>query len=202
MEIEGFGEIIGTLALAKKLHDAGRSDIAEKYFADELWWDCHYENISATISNLFPRFESRFNEERETEEMIFGGGPIAGYFRRAQRHGRKRGQAHSKNASVQEAKEKIAGQFNFSYCLDWKLSGKIGSKKTKNASKLTIRVNTSCGCNALEGAAFGIVEMYKWLSEKCNEFKKQKQSRKKTRSKMPRKRRRKTSEGGRRHGMR
>ena len=184
MAIEGFDDIFSTLMLAKKLNDIGKGDIVKKNFADELCWDNHWENIMATMFSLFPKFKMTC-DGYETEEMTFGGGPIAEYFAHARKQDRKRGQRHAKKPFIMQANEAVGRWLNFSHCLDWKLSGKTGSKKAANASKLTIHVCTSCGCNALDGAAFGIVEIYKWFSEKCNEFKKQKPARGKTRRRIP-----------------
>ena len=172
MEIEGFDEIIGIIKLAKELHDIGRFDIVKEQFFETLSWDSYYENILGAISSVFSEYYSDYDDETETEYMIFEDDVIGGYYEMAWEYGRNHKVSHDENPYVIEAKNEISNRLSFCYSMDWKLLGYTKTKKTAKQSKLIVYVG-SCECDCHTHLAYSLARLYKWFSDKVAEFEKQ-----------------------------
>lgn len=173
MEIEGFSEIISSITLAKELHDIGRDDIVKEQFFDVLCWDSYYENILGAISSVFSGFYSDYDDGSEEELMIFEDDVISSYFEMAWAFGNKTNIPHDKNSYVTEAENEIRKQLDFCYGIGWKILGYTKTRKTAKQSKLIVAICAcSCDCGCHDHLAYGLIQLYKWFSDKVAEFKK------------------------------
>ena len=171
MEIEGFEHIISSLVLAKELHDIDRFDIVEQQFFDMLCWDSYYENILGVISSIFSSFQCEYAENDEAELMGFEDDVISNYFVYAWEYGMLNKLHYNKNPYVTLAQNEVQRWLNCNSCVDWKLLAYIRTKKSAQQSRLLVRIYTSCGCNAQENIAYGLIKLYAWFRDKCAEFK-------------------------------
>lgn len=171
MEIEGFGEIISIITLAKELHDIGRGDIVEEQFFDVLCWDSYYENILGAISSIFSGFYSDYHDSSEEEFMIFEDDVISSYFEMAWMLGNKNKIPYAENPYVTEAENEVRRQLDFCYGIGWKMLGYTKTKKTARQSKLIVSI-CSCGCGCHDQLAYGLIQLYKWFSDRVAGFKK------------------------------
>lgn len=171
MEIEGFSEIISIVTLAKELHDIGRGDIVAEQFFDVLCWDSYYENILGAIFSIFSGFYSDYDNSSEEEFMIFEDDVISSYFEMAWAFGNKTGTPHEKNPYATEAENEVRRQLDFCYGIGWKMLGYTKTRKTAKQSKLLVSI-CSCGCDCHDHLAYGLIQLYKWFSDKVAEFKK------------------------------
>lgn len=172
MEIEGFGEIMGIITLAKELHDIGRDDIVREQFFDTLCYDSWAENMYGTISSIFSGFYSNYIDDDEAEIMIFEDDVISDYFTHAWEFGRKKNTPNDKNPFVTEAKNEVINRLGFCYSMDWKLLCYTKTKKTASQSKLIVYAGV-CECDCHTNLAYSLVQLYKWFSDKVAEFQKQ-----------------------------
>ncbi len=172
MEIEGFQEIISTLVLAKELYDSDRFDIVEKEFYDVLCYDSFYENTIGAISSVFSEFYNDYDEENESEFMLFQDDVMAEFYYLAGEYGRMNGIPHNENPYINGATSEVRRWLNFSYSLDWKLLGYTKSKRTAKKSKLLVL--TSCyDFYEHDHLAFGLLKIHKWFKGKCEELRNQ-----------------------------
>ena len=171
MEIEGFNEIASILTLAKELHDIGRFDIVEKQFFDTLCCDSWLENSYEVINRVFSGFNTAYDEDNEIVRMIFTDDVIGGYFCMASEYGRIQKVPHEENPFVKAAESEIRRWLNFTYNMDWKL---LGYTKTKKAARKSMLIVDTCACEFYEHdhLAYGLLQLYKWFSDRCAEFKK------------------------------
>lgn len=169
MEIEGFSEILDIITLAKELHDIGRYDIVKEHFFNTLCYDSWMENMYGTISSVFSRFYSNYSDYSEEEIMIFEDDVISDYFTYAWEFGKKTNTPYDKNPYVIEAKNKADRSLSFCYSTGWKLLGYTKTKKTAKQSKLIVYVGM-CSCDCHTHLAYGLVQLYKWFSDKVAEF--------------------------------
>lgn len=170
MEIEGFSEIISMITLAKELHDIDRDDIVQDQFFDVLSWDSYYENILGAISSVFSGFYSDYNDESEEECLIFRDECISEYYEMAWKYGRSHNVSHDKNPYVIEADNEVSRQLNYCYSMGWRLLGYTRTKKTARQSKLIVYIG-NCGCDCHGHLAYGLIQLYKWFSDKVMEYK-------------------------------
>lgn len=170
MEIEGFNEIISTITLAKELHDIGRYDIVQKQFFDTISYDSYYENMLGAIVSIFSGFYSDYNDEKETEHMIFTDDVISEYYCLAYEYGRKNKIPHEDNPFVKEAQFEARRWLNFCYTMDWSL---LGYTKTRRAARKSKLIILTCAYEFCEHdhLAYGLIRLYKWFSDKCVEYK-------------------------------
>lgn len=171
MEIEEFSEIMSIITLAKELHDIGRDDVVQEQFFDILSWDSYYENILGAISSIFSGFYSDYDDSSEEECMIFEDDVISSYFEMARAFGKKTNTPYNKNPYVTEAESEARKQLSFCYGIGWKMLGYTKTRKTAKQSKLIVSI-CSCGCDCHDHLAYGLIQLYKWFSEKVAEFKK------------------------------
>lgn len=170
-ELEGFDSIISTLILAKALHDIGRFDLVEKHFCDVLCWEDFYHNMLAAISIIFTKYEGDYIENDDCEIMSFGDEVISDYFVHAWEYGKKSNLHYSQNPYMTLAQGEVRRWLEVSTCSGWKLSAHIRSKKSAKKSKIFVFHYTSCGCNASENIAYGLIQLYAWFVAKNAEFK-------------------------------
>jgi len=170
-EIEGFDAIISTLHLAKELHDIGRFDIVKYQFHNVLCWDGYYENNLNVLSSIFSGFYNDYDEDNDMEFMMFEDDIISEYFVFAWKYGKLHKLSSEQNPYVIQAQDKVRRWLNFSSCTYWKLLAYTKTRKTAQQSKLLIRIYTGCGCNAHEGVAYGLIQLYAWFANMCGEFK-------------------------------
>lgn len=173
MEIEGFSEVVGIIALAKELHDMGRYDIVREQFFDILSWDSYYENILGAISSVFSGFYSDYDEETEEECLIFEDDCISAYYEMAWEYGRSHNTSHDENPYVIEANNEVSRQLNYCYSMGWKLLGYTKTRKTARQSKLIVYIGC-CSCDSHGHLAYGLVQLYQWFKDKAAEFHKPK----------------------------
>lgn len=138
MEIEGFNEVAGIIALAKKLHDVGRFDIVQSQFFDTLSYDSWFENTMSVINSIFTEFYNNYDDCDETEIMIFSDDVISDYYTYTYEFGKKTGTPYDKNPYVIEAKREVDNRLSFCYSTGWKLLGYTKTKRTARRSKLIV----------------------------------------------------------------
>ncbi len=171
MEIEGFGEVAGIVALAKELHDIGRFDIVEKQFFDTLCYESWYENMWGVITSVFSGFYNDYTDDEESELMIFTDDLISDYFTYAWEFGKRTNTPHDKNPYVTEAENEIRDQLSYCYSMGYKLLGYTKTQRTARQSKLIVYLGM-CECDCHTKLAYGLVRLYKWFADKVAEFKK------------------------------
>jgi len=172
MEIEGFRQVTHIIALAKELYDIGRFDIVENQFFDSLCYDVWGENMWAVITSVFSVFNSSYDEKNEDDIMVFEDDVIRDYFRMAWEYGRSQGVSNAENPFVTEAEQMVSARLNFCCSLGWNLLGYTKTKKAARKSKLIVYAGV-CECDCHTNLAYGLIQIYKWFSGKCAEFRKQ-----------------------------
>jgi len=170
IEIEGFGEMMATLIMAKELHGMGRSDVVAQFY-DTLCWDVYYENLMAVTSSLFGWHHMTYEDEDDVEVMLFADDVMSDYFVYAWEHGKRHNLLTELNPYVIEAQKEIRKWFVGSHCLHWQLLGYTKTKKTARRSKLVVNIYSGCSCNSYENLAYALVQLYKWFANKCAVFK-------------------------------
>ena len=185
MEIEGFDSIISTLHLAKELHNIDRYDVVENHFCNLLCWEGYYENIAAVMSSLFSDVVFSYDDDNECEFTVLGDDVISKYFLYAHEYEKlSRLHKHSKqndlrkwhkaphdiSSHVAQARKAVSNWLNVSSCTDWKLLAYTKTKEAARQSKLVIRIYSSCGCDASEGVAYGLIQLYDWFTARCAEM--------------------------------
>ena len=172
MEIEGFSEVVGIIALAKGLHDAGRCDVVEKHFYDVINYEAWFENIYGTISSVFSGFSNSCgDDDDETEVMVFTDDVISDYFTYAWEFGVKTNTPYDKNPYVKEAKNEADRLLSFCFSMGWKLLGYTKTRKASRQSKLIVYVGT-CQCDCHTNLAYGLVLLYRWFKDKVANLRK------------------------------
>ena len=169
MGLDEFDTVIYTLHLAKELFDMGRVDVLEQ-FCDEISYDWHYENLFTIMTSIFERNYNNFDEEDYYEFWLFEDDVISNYFIYAFEYGKRNKLPHDQNPYVVQAQDEVRSRLYISNCVDWKLLAYTKTKKTARQSKLVVYHYTDCGCNALEGIAYGLIRLYGWFTEKCTEI--------------------------------
>jgi len=169
-EIEGFHSIVSSLSLAKKLHDVGRVDVLGQFY-DLLCWDSYYGHILDVISSIFTGFKSDYAEDDETEFMEFEDDIISDYFIHAWEYGKLHKIHYSQNPYVTLAQDEAQRCFNTNCCIDWKLLAYIRTKEAAKKSKLLVCMDNGCGgCCGHENLAHGLIQLYTWFKNKCDEL--------------------------------
>ena len=169
-EIEGFGNILSQIMLAKELHDIDRYDIVEQNFFDTLSWESYYENILGVMSAVFSGYYSNYDDYEDMETMIFEDNSISNYFVYAWKQGKLQNLPYDQNPYLAQAQSAVERWLNVSNCVGWRLLGYTRTKKKARASKLLVQHYTGCGCNALEHIAYGLIQLYAWFDAKNAEF--------------------------------
>ena len=170
-EIEGFHSIVSSLSLAKKLHDIGRFDVL-KQLDDSLCWDSYYSHMLDVVSSIFSGFKSDYADDDETEFMEFQDDVISNYFIYAWEYGKLHKIHYSQNPYVAQAQDEARNCLNTSCCLDWKLLAYIRTKKAAQKSKVLVCMGNGCGgCCGHENLAHGLIRLYAWFKNKCDELK-------------------------------
>ncbi len=171
IEIEGFSEIISILTLAKKLFDAGRFHIVRQHFFDTLCYDSFFENAMGVISSVFSGFYNNYDENNETEFMLFQDDVLSEFYYYAGEYGRLHGFAHDINPYTKAAECEVRRWLNFSYSLDWRLLGYTKSKRTAKKSKLLV-MTAACEFYEHDQLGFGLLSVHEWFKQKCDELRK------------------------------
>lgn len=169
MEIDGFDSIISTVSLAKELHDIDRFDIVQEHFSDTLCWDSYYENMHGAISSVFSGFYSVYNDNSDEERMIFTDDYISRYYEIAYEYGRSHNVCHDENPYVIEAESEVNCHLRYCYGMGCKLLAYTKTKKTARQSRIIVYTG-SCACDCHNRLASGLVQLYKFFSDKCKEF--------------------------------
>jgi len=171
MEIEEFSSIINIVKLAKELYDIDRFDIVQSWLYDELTYDSWFENAWEVVTSIFSGFNGNYNEEYETDIMIFSDDVISEYFINAWEFGKKTNTPYDKNPYVKEAENEMRYWLDFTYTMEWRLLGYAKSKRAAKESRLIVY---ACANEFYEydHLAYGLVKLYKWFSDKCTEFNK------------------------------
>ena len=168
-EIEGFGEVAGIISLAKELHDIGRYDIVKDNFFDTLSYEAWYENMFSVITNIFSGFCDNYDDDDETDTMIFSDDLISDYFTYAWEFGVKTNTPYDKNPYVKEAENEIRQRLDYCYSMAFKLLGYTKTKRAARQSKLIVYIGT-CSCDCHTKLAYGLVRIYQWFKTKNEEF--------------------------------
>ena len=171
MEIEGFNEVAGIITLAKELHDIGRYDVVKENFFDTLSYDSWYEDTYGVITSVFSGFCNSYDDDDETDTMIFTDDIISDYFTHAWEFGMRTNTPYDKNPYVKEAINEADSKLSFCYAMGWKLLGYTKTRKAARQSKLIVHIGT-CGCDCHTKLAFGLVQLYRWFTDKVSEFRK------------------------------
>ena len=170
VEIEGFESIISQITLAKELHEIGRVDIVEQHFFDEISWDSYFENIYGVLTSIFSGYHSNYDDNDDIEDMVFKDACISNYFIHAWEYGKLHNLPYDQNPYLTQAQSEVGRWLNSSTCVGWKLLGYTKTRKKARQSKLIVQHYTGCSCNAHEYIAYGLVKLYSWFVEKCDEF--------------------------------
>jgi hypothetical protein len=169
-EIEGFHSIINSLSLAKKLHDIGRHDVLAQ-FDELLCWDNYYSHVMDVTSSIFSGFKNDYADDDETEYMEFEDDVISNYFIHAWKYGKYHNIHYSQNPYVTHAKDEAHNCLNTSCCIDWKLLAYIRTQKSAQKSKLIVCMGNGCGgCCGHENLSHGLIRLYTWFKNKCDEL--------------------------------
>jgi hypothetical protein len=176
VEIEGFGEALEIIGLAKELHDTGRRDIIESRFCDTLCGDSWLENVYGTIESVFSEFLNSYDDNDETEAMVFSDGVISDYYRLAAEYGRSRNIPYEKNPFVIEAEREARRLLGFCCSMDFKLLGYTKTPRTAKRSKLIVFAGV-CACDCQTGLAYGLLRLRRWFSDKVAESERAKEVR-------------------------
>jgi len=167
---DGFNEmVLGTVTLAKELYDAGRYDIVERHFYDTICSDTYYENALSAIEAVFSFYYPGYNEQDESECLIFMDDVIGDYYVKAHEYGRQHNVPHDSNSYVKAAEYEVRRWLSFSYSLDWKLLGYTKTKATARRSRLIVYTCSYEFCDH-DSLAYGLVMIHKWFTDKCAEF--------------------------------
>ena len=169
LEIEGFSEVAGIITLAKELHDIGRYDIVEDYFYDTLSYDSWFENVFAVIASVFSGFYNSYDDDGESEILIFTDEIISDYFTYAWEFGARDKTPYDKNPYLIEARAEVNNRLSSCYSIGCKLLGYTKTKKKAIQSKLIVYVGT-CSCDCHTKLAYGLLQLYQWFREKNEEF--------------------------------
>ena len=168
--IEGFQDIIASLLMAKELHDINRHDVMKSHFFNMLSYDDHFENIIGVISSVFSDHFSNCDDDY-VDVMSFQDDVISDYFLHAHEQILLNKMDFDKNPYVLEAQKEVQRWLGVSHCTDSKLLAYTKTKRTARKSRLIVMRDTSCGCNAYEHIAYGLIKLYGWFAKKCAEFK-------------------------------
>jgi len=169
-EIEGFQSIVNSLSIAKKLYDIGRFDVLEQ-LDNSLCWDSYYTHMLDVVSSIFSGYKSDYADDDETEFMEFQDDVISNYFIHAWEYGKSHKIHYSQNPYVAQAQDEARNCLNTSCCLDWKLLAYIRTKKAALKSKVLVCMGNGCGgCCGHENLAHGLIQLYTWFKNKCDEL--------------------------------
>jgi len=168
--IEGFESVLSQMVLAKELYDIDRYDIVEQHFSDELSWDSYYENILGVISSIFSGYHGNYDDDDDTEIMVFEDDNISNYFVYAWEQGKLQKLPYDKNPYLSQAQSEVDRWLNVSNCTGWRLLGYTKTKKKARQSKILVQHYTGCGCNSIENIAYGLIQLYAWFVAKNAEF--------------------------------
>jgi hypothetical protein len=169
VEIEGFDEVVGMIALAKELYDMGRYDIVEQCLSNVLCYEAWFENIWGAITAVFSGFCNSYNDDDEVETMIFTDDLISDYFAYAWEFGVSTNTPHDENPYVLAAEREVQRQLSYCYSMGWNLLGYTKTKRTARQSKLIVYLGT-CDCNCHTKLAYGLVRLYKWFADQVAGF--------------------------------
>jgi len=169
MEIEGFNEIMDVIRLAKVLHNFGRFDIVKNQFFDIVTYDSWLVNMWAAISSIFSGFHDNYDEDNDTEILIFTDDVISNYYIYAWEYGKKTRTPPDKNPYVKEAENEASQYLNFTFNMSGKLLGYTKSKRAARKSRLILNISHDEFCEH-DYLAFGLVYLYKWFRDKCISF--------------------------------
>ena len=170
MGIEGFDLILDTIVLAKELRDMGRDDIVQTHFTGSLSIDSYYGIMPDVISTVFSGFYSNYGDEYGDELMVITDDMICEYYCIAWEYGRLHSVSHDENPYVIDAEQAVSRWLGYCFSIGWKLLGYTKTKSAANKSKLVViaGVCDSCGYDSL---AYGLVQIHKFFSDKCAEYK-------------------------------
>jgi hypothetical protein len=103
--------------------------------------------------------------------MEFEDDVISHYFIHAWEYGQSHKIHYSQNPYITQAKNEAQHRLSTSCCIDWKLLAYIRTKKSAQKSKLIVCMNNGCGaCCGHENLAHGLILLYEWFKNKCDEF--------------------------------
>lgn len=168
--VEGFEDILASLLMAKELHDINRHDVVKSHFFNMLSLDEHYENIIGVISSVFSDHFSSCDDDY-VDVMLFRDDVISDYFLHAHEQVKLQNLDFDKNPYALEAWGEVRRWLEVSHCTGYKLLAYTKTKRAARKSKLIVIRDTSCGCNAYEHIAYGLIKVYSWFAKKCAEFK-------------------------------
>jgi hypothetical protein len=165
MAIDGFGNVTNMLYIAKRLYDIGRYELIERNFFDELHYDAYYENLYGLIEEVFEYHHCNYSESQYRELHVFSGPVIVDFYTLSGEYGQRNNIPESLNPYIMEAERQARCHFNFSYCLDWILTGYTKPKR-KFHSRLGLLIYQDDYVD-LSQLAYGLVELYSWFSDQC-----------------------------------
>lgn len=85
-------------------------------------------------------------------------------------YGRSHNVRHDENPLVREASDEVSRWLCFCYCVDWKLLAYTKTRRAAKQSKLIVCAGVCCECDVQGNLAHGLIELYQWFADKCNEF--------------------------------
>ena len=169
MQIEGYEGMIGSVILAKELHDIGRFDMVQSGFFDTLSWDSGFQNMYSVITDIFSGYYSDYDDGNEFEVMVFTDDYISRYFEIAHEYGRSHNVSHDSNPYVIEANREAERWLTFCFSIGFKLLGYTKTRKTAKQSKLVV-YSGDCTCDCHGSLARALIELYKFFRDKCVDF--------------------------------
>ena len=172
MQTEGYADIINSVILAKELYDAGRYDIVQSGFFDILSQDAAFENQLGAITSIFSGCCNNYDDDNDCEVMIFTDDCISRYFEIAREYGRSHNVHHNNNPLVIEAQGEARRWLTYCHSMDHKLLGYTRTGMAARQSKLVVYL-AFCVCDNYNSLARGLIRLYCFFRDKCNEFEKQ-----------------------------
>jgi hypothetical protein len=169
MAIDGFGEILTAVYIAKRLHEIGKYDVAEASFPYGLDYDSYYNGMYSLIDNLFEYSRQHYYESRVSELIVVSDPIITEFYILAGEYGKQKGISDNENPYIQDAKD-VAGEYlGLCSCVSWAVLGHTKPKREYH-SRIGVMVCQECSVVDIGSIAVGLVEVYTWFEDNCEEL--------------------------------
>lgn len=150
----------------------GKYELVTESVFDGIDLGMYYENMVGLISNLFTYYGGRYFENRCVELHVLSDPVIVDCYKLTGEYGRRHKIPDKDNSYIKAAEQEVHGQLNFCYGIGWKVLGYTRTRKTARQSRLIV-YSCSCDCGCHDHLAYGLIQLYKWFSDKVIESKEQ-----------------------------
>ena len=168
VEIEGFGDILNQVCIAKELHENGWGALVQQVLDAPLDSDNYYQSMYDLCSYVFDFYDSSYSEEEEREINVYSSLELVEFVSLAAAYRRKIGLSKKNNPYYEAAKREIHRHLGFSYYMDWLL---VLQEKPRYPfhSRLVLLISHDDYVD-IGGIALGLVYFNEWLREKNQEL--------------------------------